>query len=131
MADTSTYLRDAFLNAALRGATLTGITPRVSLHTADPGLTGANEVTGDAYARQAATFGAPATGGTGRQVANSAAVTFASLDSATSRTVTHAGVWDAATLGNFLYRIDLAASKVVNAGDPAEFAIGDLTVDQA
>ena len=34
----------------------------LSLHTATPGTTGANEVTGGSYARQAITFGSPSAG---------------------------------------------------------------------
>lgn len=126
MADKSTHWRDAVLNA-LRANAISAITTRVSLHTASPGLTGANEVTGGSYARQTVTFGAPATGGGGRQIANSAAVTFTGMPSAT---VTHFGLWDAASAGNFLYGDALAASQVVNAGGTFEFPIGDLTVTE-
>lgn len=66
----------------------------ISLHTADPGGTGASEATGGspAYARQAATFGTT-TGG----VATAGQVTF----DVPSGTYTHFGVWSAATAGTF------------------------------
>lgn len=47
-------LTDATL--ALAGAAVAAATTHLSLHTADPGTTGANEVTGGGYARVANTF---------------------------------------------------------------------------
>jgi hypothetical protein len=128
VADKSTYFRDAVLNT-LRGTAITGITTRVSLHTASPGLTGANEVVpgGNAYARQLVTFGAPGTGGGGRQVANTGAVTWTNMPGVT---VTHVGLWDALTTGNFLYGDALTAPQVVNAGGTFEFPVSNLTVTE-
>jgi hypothetical protein len=130
MADKSTYFRDAILNL-MKAAGITAITPYVSLHTADPGTTGASEVTGDAYVRKAVTWGAIGDGATGRKVANSAAVEWTSLDSTNDRTITYAGIRDAEAAGNFIYRIVLTGPKVVNAGDPCSFPIGDLEVEEA
>jgi hypothetical protein len=129
MADKSTYFRDAVLNV-MRNTGISAITTTyVSLHTADPGLTGASEVTagGNSYARQDATFGAPGDGGGGRQIANTAAITWTDMPSVT---VTHVGLWDASTVGNFLYGDALTASQVVNAGGTFEFPIGNLTVTE-
>ena len=94
----------------------------VSLHTADPSTTGANEVTGGSYARQAASFGA-ASGGAG---SNDAQVEFTLMPSCT---ITYVGLWDAEATPNFLWGGALAASKVVNSGDTVRFATGDLDVD--
>lgn len=131
MADKSTAHRDDVLNT-MRGTTLTAFAPYVSLHTGDPGATGANEVTGDTYARPVATFGAPAAGAVGWRIANSAAVEGVAVDSAANKTVTWAGIWDSATpgAGTFRYRIPLATPRVVNAGLPWRFEIGDLTVEE-
>jgi hypothetical protein len=126
MADKSTYFRDAVLNI-LRGTTVTGFTAHVSLHTADPGLTGTDEVTGGSYARLPASFDAPDTGGGGRQIANPAAISFTAMPAVT---VTHVGIWDSLTSGNFIYGDAIAASQVVNAGGTFEFPIGDLTVTE-
>jgi hypothetical protein len=67
-----------------------------SLHTADPGDTGASEVTGGApaYARKAITWNAAAAG----VLDSSVAPVF---DVPASTTVTHVGFWDAVTLGNW------------------------------
>lgn len=51
------------LAVATRNAMLDGLTiTHASLHTSDPGINGANEVTGGTYARQAVTMGAAAAG---------------------------------------------------------------------
>lgn len=63
---------------------------QISLHTADPGTTGADEVAGGSYARQSVTWGA-ASGGA---KASSNEMVF-NVPSGT--TVTHVGGWDGAT----------------------------------
>ena len=95
MAAKSAYLIAAVLNAALRNVALQVATPYISLHTADPGTTGANEVSGNAYARVAATFAAPS----GGAVVNTNVVTFPAPTPANWGTVTNAGVWDALSKG--------------------------------
>lgn len=63
---------------------------RVSLHTADPGTTGANEVTGGtpAYAKKTPTWSAGTSDGV-----TTATVTF---DVPTGTTVAYVGLWDSA-----------------------------------
>jgi len=58
----------------------------VSMHTADPGSTGANEVTGGAYARQTPSWGSSSDG----TVATDADMTF---EIPAGNTVTHVGMW--------------------------------------
>lgn len=124
MADKSTYWANAVVNA-VRGTTITGFTGYCSLHTADPGLTGATEVTGGSYARQAITFSAAASGAT----ANTAALEFTSMPAVT---VTHVGIWDAASTGNFVYGDVLTGgSQVVNSGGTFTIPIGDLDLTEA
>jgi hypothetical protein len=67
-----------------------------SLHTADPGATGANEVAGGspAYARKAVTFNAAS----GAARALNATVQF---DVPGSTTITHVGYWNAVSGGTF------------------------------
>ena len=71
-----------------------GVT-HVSAHTAAPGETGLNEVSGGSYARQSITFTAAAAAA--KDSSNTPAVP---IPAAT--TVTHIGYWDALTVGNFL-----------------------------
>ena len=99
-------------------------TPYVSLHTGDPGETGANEVTGGSYARQAGSFGAAAAGA----VTTTATIDFTGMPSAT---ITHVGIWSASTAtasANFVWGGTLTASKSVGAGDTFRIATGDLDV---
>jgi hypothetical protein len=82
----------------------------VSLHTADPGTTGASEVTGGTYARVAATWNTPSSG----SVTNNAAL---SINLPASTTVTYFGVWSASTSGT--YYIGGALSPSVTTGASA------------
>ena len=95
----------------------------LSLHTGDPGLTGANElVTGtDAdYVRKAITFAAAAS----LAKATDAGVTWTANAGATPYIVTHIGIWDALTAGNFLAYGALAVPEPVAAGGALNLAAG-------
>lgn len=117
--DKSTFASNAALDHLLGGA---GI--YVSLHSGDPGDTGLNEVSGGSYARQNATFSAAASGAT----ANTNELTFSDMPAVTG--VAYAGVWDAVTAGNFLYRVNLSTSKDFQAGDTATVAVGDIDITE-
>lgn len=82
----------------------------VSLHTADPAGTGANEVTGGApaYARKAAAWSAGTVDGV-----VTATVTF---DVPAGTTVTHVGLWDAATGGTFLDQAAITSQTFASQG---------------
>ena len=82
----------------------------MSLHTADPGTTGANEVTGGtpAYARVAATFAAAAAG----ERALSAALDF---NGPANGGVTHFGVWTNEVTPTFIGGGALAGATAFNA----------------
>lgn len=122
--DKSTYLRQAIYNAIFKNTAYTGpATLYVSLHTAAPGLTGANEVSGNAYARTAVTMGAP-TGGAG---VSTSTVTFPAPTPANWGTVTHFGIWDASTGGNFLEGDALTASIATSVGVPIVFPAGNIS----
>lgn len=53
MAAKSTYANNAVISALLRNVALQVAAQFISLHTGDPGLAGASEVVGNAYARVA------------------------------------------------------------------------------
>lgn len=88
----------ALTNATKEAAAVevTGLGSWVSLHTADPGTTGASEATGGspAYARKQTTWTA---GGSDGIVAGSQV----SIDLAAG-TYTHFGIWSASTAGTFV-----------------------------
>jgi hypothetical protein len=94
----------------------------VSLHTADPGTTGASEVTGGTYARVAVAWAAPS----GGSVANSGAL---SINLPATTTVGWVGVWSAVTAG--VYYIGSVMSPAVTTGASAgvvTIAVGALAV---
>jgi hypothetical protein len=123
-ASKGTYLRNAIYNAIFKNTAFTGAaTLYVSLHTAAPGLTGANEITGNAYARQALTMGTP-TGGAG---ASTNAPQFPAPTPSNWGTATHFGIWDAATGGNYYEGDALTNPVATSVGVPVQFPIGNLT----
>lgn len=119
----SNYLEEKILNKVLRNTNFTVTTVYVSLHTADPGETGTSEVSTGGYSRQSAAFDA-ASNPAGTSI-NSAVIDFASMPAVS---VTHAGLWDAATTGNFLWGGPLDQVRNPTAGDTVEIAAGNLMV---
>jgi len=96
-----TYGANKILDHIVGRAAWTMPTVHVSLHNGNPGLTGANEHTYLGYGRQtpatgwnAASAGVPAT--------NDGDITFAAVP-AGGITVTHLGIWDASSGGNFIF----------------------------
>ncbi len=96
-------------------------TVNLSLHTASPGTTGANEVADANYVRQNITssMGTPAS----KSVSNTSAVTFPLA--ASGYTVTHWGLWDQA--GTFIDGGAFTSSVALSAGDYYNIPIGDFT----
>jgi len=104
----------------------------VALYTAAPSdAGGGTEVAGGSYARVSAnpadaTWSAPDS--TGGVTANVAAITFPA-PTANWGTVTHFGIFDAASAGNLLFHGTLSASRIINNGDAAPvFAAGALSI---
>jgi hypothetical protein len=93
---TSDYYENKIIDHLFRNQAFTPpTTVYVSLHSGRPGDTGANEISGGGYARQAVTLTA-ASGGASE---NSAAVSFSNMPAVT---VVAFGLWDASTAGNLL-----------------------------
>jgi hypothetical protein len=94
----------------------------VSLHTADPGTTGASEVTGGTYARVAVTWSAASAGA----VSNSAAL---SINMPASTTASYFGVWSASTTGTY-YIGGALSSSITTSGSAGvvTIAIAALSV---
>lgn len=115
----SDYAELKLLDAVYNNVSFAVAQTYISLHTGNPGETGASEVAGGSYARQAGSFGAAAAGA----VSNDAALLFTGMPAST---ITYVGVWDALAAGNFLWGGALTASVTFSAGAPGEFAIGAL-----
>lgn len=120
----STFSRNLLLNWLLTAGAATRPTAwYVSLHTADPGKTGASEVlvgTDANYARKSASFGTATT----ETSATTADLTWTAAAGATTYTVTHIGIWDAASGGNFIMGGALAVSETVVASGSLVLATG-------
>ena len=134
MAAFSDYLEAAILNHVFRNTAI--FTPPanvyLALFTAAPSASGGGtEVSGGSYARKAVSttsqWNAPGAGGL---TDNINAQVFAT-PTASWGTVTHFGIFDAASAGNLLFHGALTASKVINSGDTVQFPAGDLDITLA
>ena len=128
----SNYLENKVLDHVLGGADYSRAgTVYVALYTVAPtDAGGGTEVTGGSYARATVTnnatnFPAAVSG----SKSNGVAAAFAQA-SANWGTVVAFGILDALTGGNLLYWGDLTASKTVESGDTAEFAIGGIVITE-
>lgn len=125
------YLEVAFLNHFLRNVSTTApAAVYVGLFTADPTDTGtgSTELTGNAYARQQATFAAPVSpGGT---CTTSADMTFPQATGSWG-TVSHFGIFDASSGGNMLFYGAWTTPKTIATGDVFKVSAGSLTVTAA
>ena len=123
----STYAKNALLNALFNNTALQVAAAYWSLHTGDPGLAGANEHSGSGYGtRPAMEFDAVAS-------AASANTNVEVQPTATGNwsQSTYAGLFDAATSGNFLLGAQLTAAKTVLDGEQARMAAGAFDVSFA
>jgi len=125
MSEMSNYLENALINATLRNTSYTSpATVYLALYTSDPTDADAGtEVSGNAYVRQAITFGAPSDGVS----TNSAAIEFPQATGSWG-TVAYIGIRDSSTSGNLLFHSPLDASKAIATGDVFRIAIGSLSV---
>ncbi len=117
----STSARDQLVNKLYRNTDFTSpVTVYVSLHSSDPGITGAGEIAGGSYSRKAITFSAPS----GGIVSNSSLIEFQGMPAVT---VTHLGLWAAASGGQFLMGGSANATKTYGVGDTCQIKASTLT----
>lgn len=132
----STFTANKVLDCFLRGVAITAPSRvYVSLHTADPGGAGANEVSTGAwpsYARQDPAGGGAITGGfpaaSAKATENSTIIIFPEHNGASPVTASHIGIWDAATGGNMLFSGPLASPRTINPTDELAIRPGELDV---
>tara|TARA_R110001606_G_scaffold390352_2_gene557245 strand:- start:210 stop:590 length:381 start_codon:yes stop_codon:yes gene_type:complete len=95
----------------------------VALYTAAPNdAGGGTEVSGSAYARQSVAFSV-----SGNTASNTGAVEYPT-STGSYGTVSHVGVFDAATGGNLLAYSALNVSKAIATGDVFRIPAGDLDI---
>lgn len=125
----SNYTENKILELVVGKTAFALPTARVALYTAAPSDTGGGtEVSGGSYAR-VSTAGADWAAASGGSIANANAITFPTA-SGSWGTVTHFGIFDAASGGNLLRWGALSVSKPVGSGDTASFGAGQLTLTE-
>lgn len=109
----------------------------ISLHSADPGVAGTNadETAAITNSTNRTTIASSALGAVnsasngGFEITNTGVVQLTtSANNSNAITVTHFGVWDAASGGNFLASGQLTSSVDVELGDTVQFNIGAMAV---
>jgi hypothetical protein len=120
----SNYLETEILDHVFGGSAYTApSTLYVALYTATPNdAGGGTELSGSGYTRKSAAFTT-----SGATTSNTGAVEY---NTATGNwgTITHIGVFDAASSGNLLAYGVLSASKSVDTGDVFRIPAGDLDI---
>ena len=99
----------------------------ISLHTADPLDTGANELTAPyGYARKSYTTSGGWNAASGGSTSNNGSITFAAASGGDWATATHFGVWNnsAGTSANFMLGGLLTSSVTCTDGDAVQFLGG-------
>ena len=129
MSALSDYAENKVLDAI--GANATFTTPSavyLGLSTASFNDDGSGtEISGNNYARVAVSFGSAASG----TMSNDAAIEFAAATGSGFGTVSHWGLFDAASSGNLLVHGSFSASKAIASGDVLKIAVGDLDITAA
>lgn len=129
MAGKSDYLEVKVLDYVLRNVAYTApTTVYVALYTVAPSDSGGGtEVSGNAYARQAATFSAAVSGaGT---CSSSGDILFPVATPSNWGTIVAFGIFDAVTTGNLLYW-NTMTNVTINANDQLKVASGNLVVTE-
>ena len=138
MSQASDYLEDKLLDHVLRNTAFTSPTAvYVGLFLEGDSAgdntdlleegTLTNEISGNGYARKAATFSA-ASGGS---ITTSGNITFDPASGGNWGTITHIAILDAASSGNVLFYGALTTSKTSEDGDSFQITAGNLTVTLA
>lgn len=125
MSEFSDFLEDKLLDITLKGGAAYNVgTTYLAIFTADPTDAGTGtECSYTGYARQAMAFGTIS----GGAVSTSSTINYPAMVGS-DITVTHLGIYDAASGGNLLYHTALDVSKILQADDVASFASGEVTV---
>jgi len=118
------FLETEILDHVFAGAAYTAPSQHyLGLFTAAPGEAGGGtELSGSAYVRKAVDFAT-----SGATTSNDAAIEFPTATGSWG-TVTHVGVFDAATSGNLMAYATLSSSKAIATGDVFRVPTGDLDI---
>ena len=114
----SSYSANKLFDAIGNNTSFAVTTCYIQLHTANPGTVGTTAVASN-NTRKTVSFGA-ASGGA---ISNDVAIEWTNVPA--SETYSHFSLWDASTVGNFLFSGTITANAVTT-GDTFTIAIGDL-----
>lgn len=136
MSAASNYTENNVINALLRGVAFPlPAKGFLSLHTANPGEAGGNEVSTAAwpsYVRKDAANGGAIATGWGAPAdglsTNAQQILYPSHNGASAVTITHWAIYDAVTGGNMLTYAPLNTARTLQPGDVFVFDAGALTV---
>lgn len=133
----TTYAGNKLIDHLVRGVEF--LPPQrlfLALHTANPGLNGASEITLAAwpgYKRMDFALGEAVASGFAAAAAkatkNTKQLLFPTQDGAASVTITHWSIWDAATGGNCLWTGALTFNKTLNPTDEVVVHPNELTLE--
>jgi len=121
----STYAGNKILNLIFNATAFTPPTIYMSAHTGDPGLTGANEVSGGSYARVDISANFPSAAS--RAISNDVLIQFVTA-TASWGNVQYWGLWDALTDGNFIWGGTITDPQTINSTDTFHVSVGELDV---
>jgi hypothetical protein len=122
----STANADAILNALLRNVSFAGPAALfLSIHSSDPGATGASEFTNYTGTRPSVAFSAAASG----TITSSNQQDYTSMG---ATTITHYGLWSAASGGTFQFGRPLDIQRTTDAtGQTLRFLTSGITIPLA
>lgn len=120
----SNYLETELLDHVFAGNAYTSpSTVYVGLFTSNPDEDGSGtEVSGNGYTRKSGTFSV-----SGNTATTTAAIEFPTATGSWG-TITHIGIYDAASSGNLLAYAALTASKAIASGDVFRIPTGDIDI---
>ena len=127
----STYAELKILDLLFKNTSYTSPNAYIGAFTSDPtDSASGTEVSGSGYARvQIDNKTSSATSGADNSsITNSSAITFPAADGGAWGTITHIGIFDAASSGNLLAHGALAASKVISDGDVLQLNASSLVI---
>ena len=127
----SSFAEVKVLDLLFRNTAYTAPNAYLGLFTSDPtDSASGTEVSGNNYARVQIDnkMAAATTGSDNSSITSNSNITFAATSGGDFGTITHIGIFDAASSGNLLAHGALTASKVISDGDTFQINSGSLTI---
>lgn len=124
----SNYAELAVLNLLFKNTAFTAPNAYLALFTSDPTDAGSGTEVASSYDYARVQIDNKMASASGGSIVNNANITFAPANGGSFGTVTHIGIYDAATSGNLLAHGQLAASKQIDDGDTFQITTGSLTI---